>query len=70
MRGRVNAVASVFIVASNELGEMESGLAAAWLGTMEAVVLGGVGTLAVVGLWLWRFPELARVDRLEDIQPR
>jgi MFS family permease len=70
MRGRVNAVNFVFIGASNELGEMESGLTAAWLGTVEAVVLGGVGTLLVVGIWLWRFPQLARVDRLEDIHPR
>ena len=69
MRGRVSAVASVFIVASNELGEMESGLAAAAFGTVEAVILGGLGTLAVVGLWIWRFPELVRVDRLEDVKP-
>jgi len=70
MRGRVNAVNFVFIGASNELGEMESGLTAAWFGTVEAVVLGGLGTLAVVAIWLWRFPELGRVDRLEDIHPR
>jgi hypothetical protein len=41
---------------------------AAWLGSVEAVVVGGVGTLLVMGLWLWRFPELRRVDRLEDIE--
>jgi MFS family permease len=69
MRGRVNAVNSVFIGASNELGEMESGLTAAWLGSVEAVVVGGVGTLIVLGIWLWKFPELRSVDRLEDIDP-
>jgi MFS family permease len=68
MRGRVNAVNSVFIGASNELGEMESGVTAAWLGSVEAVVVGGVGTLLVMGLWLWRFPELRMIDRLEDIE--
>lgn len=70
MRGRVNAVNFVFVGASNELGEMESGLTAAWFGTVEAVVLGGVGALIVVGIWLWRFPQLGRIDRLEDIHPR
>lgn len=69
MRGRVNAVNFVFIGASNELGEMESGLTAAWFGSVEAVVLGGVGTLVVMGLWLWLFPTLRRVDRLEEIKP-
>jgi MFS family permease len=67
MRGRVGAVNLVFIGASNELGEMESGLTAAWLGSVEAVVLGGLGTLLVMTLWLWRFPELRAVDRLEDV---
>ncbi len=56
----------MFIGASNELGEFESGLTAAWLGTVPATVLGGVGTLAVVALW-WRFfPTLRHADRLED----
>ncbi len=68
MRGRVNAVNSVFIGASNELGEMESGVTAAWLGSVEAVVVGGVGTLVVMVLWLWGFPELRTVDRLEEIE--
>ncbi len=58
MRGRVSAVNLVFIGASNELGEFESGLTAAWFGTIPAVVLGGLGTLAVVALWAWRFPEV------------
>ncbi len=65
MRGRVSAVESVFIVASNELGEFESGVTAAWFGTVPAVVLGGLGTLVVVGLWAKIFPQLRRVDTLE-----
>jgi MFS family permease len=66
MRGRVSAVNMVFIGASNELGEFESGLTAAWLGTVPSVVLGGLGTLAVVALWMWAFPPLRRIDRLDD----
>jgi MFS family permease len=68
MRGRVNGVNFLFIGASNELGEMESGATAAWLGSVEAVVVGGIGTLVVMGLWLWMFPPLWRVDRLEDLE--
>ncbi len=64
MRGRVNAVNMLFIGASNELGEFESGLTAQWLGAVRAVVLGGLGTLVVVALWLRLFPSLARVDSL------
>jgi MFS family permease len=67
MRGRVSAVNMVFIGASNELGEFESGLTAQWMGAVTAVVVGGVGTLAVVALWAWRFPELRRISRLEDV---
>jgi len=64
MRGRVSAVNALFIGASNQLGEFESGLTAEWFGLVPAILLGGVGTLLVAGLW-WRwFPELARVDRL------
>jgi len=66
MRGRVSAVNMVFIGASNELGEFESGLTAQWFGTVPAVVLGGVGTLLVVAIWVWRFPELRRIDALRD----
>ncbi len=66
MRGRVSAVNMVFIGASNELGEFESGLTAQWFGAVPSVVLGGVGTLMVVVLWVWRFPRLGRVDRLQD----
>jgi len=64
MRGRVNAVNMLFIGASNELGEFESGLTAQWLGPVRAVVAGGVGTLLVVLAWSGLFPELRRIDRL------
>ena len=64
MRGRVNAVDMLFIGASNELGEFESGLTAHWFGTVPAVVLGGAGTLVVIGLWAWLFPELRKADRI------
>ncbi|WP_106477365.1 MFS transporter [Phytohalomonas tamaricis] len=66
MRGRVNAVNMLFIGASNELGEFESGVTASWFGTVPAAVIGGMGTLAVVGLWMWGFPSLRKIDRLED----
>ena len=64
MRGRVNAVDMLFIGVSNELGEFESGLTAHWFGTVPAVVLGGIGTLAVIAIWAWRFPELRKADQL------
>lgn len=60
MRGRVNAVDMIFIGASNELGQFESGVTAAWFGTVPAVVLGGLGALTVTVLWAWGFPELRR----------
>jgi len=63
IRGRVSAVNAVFIGASNELGEFESGVTAAWFGTVPAVLVGGCATLAVAGLWSRLFPELARMDR-------
>lgn len=65
MRGRVGAVNSVFIGASNQLGEFESGVTAAWLGPVGSVLLGGVGTLLVVACWFKLFPDLARRDRLK-----
>ena len=65
MRGRVSAVNSIFIGASNELGEFESGVTAHLLGTVPATVIGGLGTILVVGLWAHVFPELQKVDRLE-----
>jgi MFS family permease len=64
MRGRVSAVNSVFIGASNQLGEFESGATAALLGPVGSVVAGGVGTLLVAVLWLRGFPALARRDRM------
>lgn len=64
MRGRVSAVSSVFIGASNELGEFESGIAARILGPIGAAVFGGVGAVVVTGLWAWMFPELRKADRL------
>ncbi|WP_428943444.1 MFS transporter [Pantoea sp. FN060301] len=64
MRGRVSAVNSIFINTSNQLGEFESGLLAAWLGAVPAAAVGGIGTLIVVGLWMAWFPGLRRRQRL------
>jgi MFS family permease len=64
MRGRVNAVDMIFIGTSNELGQFESGLTASWFGTVPAVVLGGIGTLGVIALWAWIFPDLRNADQL------
>ncbi len=64
MRGRVSAVNSLFIGASNELGEFESGLTAQWWGAVRATVIGGVGALAVAGLWTVLFPGLRKADEL------
>jgi MFS family permease len=64
MRGRVSAVNLIFIGASNELGEFESGVTAAWFGTVPAVVIGGLGTLAVVLAWSRMFPEIRQVKSL------
>lgn len=69
MRGRVSAVSTLFISSSNELGEFESGLTAQLLGTVPAVVLGGIGTLAVVAIWMGLFPPLRTVDRMSDVAP-
>jgi len=68
MRGRVNAVDMIFIGASNELGEFESGLAAQWFGAVPAVVLGGFGTIIVTLLWARMFPELRRADQLARLE--
>jgi MFS family permease len=65
MRGRVSAVNMVFIGASNEVGQFESGLTAQWFGTVEAAVFGGIGTIVVVALWAWLFPDLRRVNELQ-----
>ena len=60
MRGRVSAVNMMFVGASNELGEFESGALAEWLGAVPSVVIGGVGTIAVVLLWAVGFPQLGQ----------
>ena len=64
MRGRVSAVNMVFIGAPNEVGQFESGVTAQWLGTVPAVIAGGVGTILIVSLWAWLFPALRKVDDL------
>lgn len=66
MRGRVNAVNMLFIGSSNELGEFRAGSMAAWFGAVPAAIIGGVGTLAVVGAWMRFFPTLRQVDRFDD----
>jgi predicted MFS family arabinose efflux permease len=68
MRGRVSAVNILFIGASNEFGQFESGITAQWFGAVPAVILGGVGTLVVVGLWAWIFPQLRQMDRLIPVR--
>ena len=65
MRGRVNAVDMIFIGASNELGQFESGVTAQWLGSVPAVIVGGVGAIVVTALWAWMFPELRKVNQLK-----
>jgi hypothetical protein len=68
MRGRVSAVGMLFVGASNELGEFESGGTAHLFGVVPAVVIGGLGTLGVVAVWMWLFPALRDVDRLSDVK--
>ena len=70
MRGRVSAINAIFINTSNQLGEFESGITAAWFGTVPSVLIGGVGTLLVVGLWMWWFPALRRRDLLHSRSPQ
>jgi hypothetical protein len=65
MRGRVSAVNVVFIGASNELGEFESGTVAHWIGAVPTVVVGGIGTILAVFTWAWLFPDLRRFGRLD-----
>ena len=64
MRGRVGSVHSIFTGTSNQLGQFESGVIAAWLGAVASVIIGGAGTLLVVGLWIYWFPALWKTDRL------
>lgn len=68
MRGRVTAVDMIFIGTSNEFGQFESGVTAQWFGTVPAVVLGGIGTLVVIALWAWMFPELRQAGELGEIR--
>jgi Arabinose efflux permease len=65
MRGRVGSVNQLFIGTSNQLGEFESGLTATWFGAVPAVLLGGIGTIVIVMLWIKLFPELWHIDKLE-----
>ncbi len=68
MRGRVSAVNSLFIGTSNQLGDFRSGVTAEWFGTIPSVLIGGIGTLVVVAASLKLFPELARIDSVEDVR--
>jgi hypothetical protein len=65
MRGRVSAVNSLFIIASNQLGDFRAGLMAAWLGTIPAVMVGGAGALVVVAVGRKAFATLYRVENLD-----
>ena len=67
MRGRVGSLNSLFVGASNELGEFRAGMTAGAVGTVPAVVIGGIGAVVVVGLWMRLFPELRQVDRFSDV---
>jgi hypothetical protein len=69
LRGRVTAVESVFISASNELGAFESGAVAALIGAVPAVVAGGAITIVLAAVWRRLFPDLARIDRIEELRP-
>lgn len=70
MRGRVGSVNSLFISASNELGQFRAGLMAGWIGTVPAVIFGGVGALVVVGAIALMFPALRKIDRFSEVAPR
>ncbi|MEX0842490.1 MAG: MFS transporter, partial [Xanthobacteraceae bacterium] len=68
MRGRVSAVNSLFIGTSNQLGDFRSGLTAEWFGVVPSVLIGGIGTLIVVAASLKIFPQLARINSVEDVR--
>src|SRR5437868_608805 len=68
MRGRVTTVDMIFVGTSNEFKQFESGVTAQWFGTVPAVVLGGIGTLVVIGLWAWLFPELRQAGEVTEIK--
>jgi len=67
LRGRVNSVSQVFVSGSNELGDFRAGLSAGLLGTIPAVLIGGLGTVAVAGLWAWMFPSLRKLDGMAEL---
>jgi hypothetical protein len=67
MRGRVSAVNALFVGASNQLGEFESGVTAAWFGTVPAVLVGGAATLVVALVWMRLFPGLARLQDIAGV---
>jgi MFS family permease len=68
MRGRVSAVNALFVGTSNQLGEFESGVTAALFGTIPAVLIGGIGTIAIAVIWMFLFPDLRNIDSLERMQ--
>jgi hypothetical protein len=68
MRGRVSAVNSLFIGTSNQLGDFRSGVMAEWFGAVASVLIGGVGTLVVVAAGILLFPQLARINSVEDVR--
>ena len=68
MRGRVSAINYLFVGSSNTLGDFESGVVAAWLGAVPAVLIGGIGSLLIAGTWMLLFPDLCRIDRYEPPQ--
>ncbi len=70
MRGRVSAVNSISINASNELGDFRAGVSAAAIGTIPAVLAGGIAVCGITILWAYLFPEIRRVDRLRDVKPK
>src|ERR1700722_13566041 len=69
MRGRVFAVNALFVNTSSQIGMFESGVTAEWFGAVGSAVLGGAAVLAVVGLWVWRFPRLRKVERPDQLAP-
>jgi hypothetical protein len=66
MRGRVNAVNSLFIGTSNQLGEFESGMVAGFIGAVPAAFIGGLGTLVVAAAWMYLFPSIRRIQSLSE----
>tara|TARA_B100001540_G_C15283259_1_gene406930 strand:+ start:142 stop:408 length:267 start_codon:yes stop_codon:yes gene_type:complete len=65
MRGRVNSINMMFVGASNELGEFRAGMMAFWMGSVPAVFLGGLGAIAITGIWSILFPELRKLNKLK-----